>query len=175
MNVKEVIVTAPIAVESLSPMTYTITRAIYRAEGIKLPTADIIDLTFRSNLWCLARDVDVYVKTDDEWIEFKFKKGLIFDLASVPRFFRSIVDDNDQTVLHAALVHDICFTSHFLEFRDANRVFKAICLSQGASRVKAGIYYAGVNNIVGRALYSKETPKRDVWQNGFYECSRRPL
>ena len=164
MKVEQVVITGFADIRSLSPLTYTATKAEFESEGIKLPTEDQLELDTRSNYWVLLKPVTVNVKWNSKWHTFEFKRGFVYDLASTPRIIRGVCDDNDQTVLYAAMVHDACFTSHCVDFHTANELLRSIMIHCGSSKIKARIFWLGVSSPVGRFLYNKKTIKRATWQ-----------
>lgn len=171
MKVNGVVIKGFADIRSISPLNYTATKAEFEAEGIKLPTEEQLKLDTRSNYWVLLNPVTINVKCDDKWCEFNFKRGFVYDLASVPRFFRGVVDDNEQTVIYAAMAHDAMFTSHCRTFHDANTIFRAIAVHCGASYMKALIYYGAVSTPIGRYLYNQKTIKRSTWQLNSFKYS----
>lgn len=106
-------------------------------------------------------------------LEYQFDRGFITDLASVPKSFRSFVDNDDVKLVSAALIHDYNFSTHYLNpvggrfasnkgFRLANKLFYGMIRKRGYSLGRSIIAYLAVNSIVGRAKYEKNV-LRDPW------------
>lgn len=168
MNVLQSIVKGYVDMRKLTMLNIEGTRAEFQAEGIKFPTNEDLDFDTSSD-WCvLLNPVQVYVQVKNGkeicWISFGFKRGFCWDLASVPRFFRSVVDNDAQESIVAAMCHDYLFTSHALSFRESNSVFRGLLKTAGASRFDTFIYWAAVSSPVGRYMYNSKTIKRAKWQ-----------
>jgi len=107
------------------------------------------------------------------WLQYEIRRGWVTDLASVPRFFRSFLDNDDIEMLAAAYVHDANFTGHYLQVGHGpeaevdgldrvNTLFREMIRYRGA-KVKAVIAHAAVDSIVGHALYFKMPKRRGKW------------
>lgn len=110
--------------------------------------------------------ITIYFK-DRRPLRYEFDRGFITDLASVPKAFRSIVDNDDLKLLGAALVHDYNFTTWFLGPNHkgclrANKLFYGMIRKQGYGLGKSIIAFLSVNSIVGRARYQHNI-RRDPW------------
>jgi len=144
------------------------TRANFESEGLKFPTNEQLEFTTDSDWSVLISDASVHVLVANHgqkyWLSFEFKHGFVWDLASVPKFFRSICDNDSQESIIAAMCHDAMFTGHLLPFRDANAVFYGLLRQAGESRFKSRIYWLAVASPIGRMMYNKKTIKRAVWQ-----------
>lgn len=81
------------------------------------------------------------------------KAGFYFDLASVPKYIRSLFDDNDPRVLVAALFHDAGFILDFPGYDDCSQFFKQMIRKEGGSWWLATKGYWGVNNWVAERRY----------------------
>jgi hypothetical protein len=148
------------------------TRNEFEQEGLKFPTNEELDFDIGSDWVVLLNPCAVFVhvevkKGENYWLEFDFKRGYVWDLCSVPKAFRSIVDNDSAEGIVAGMVHDYCFTSHCLSFRDSNSVFRGLLLVAGASRFKSLIYFGAVSSPVGKFLYKNKTVKRAIFQLGF--------
>lgn len=159
--------------QKLTQLDMAETRAMYAEEGILLPTDEQLEFELDSDWAILENQIEVHVKAKNKdgiyWLHFKFVRGFVWDLASVPKFFRGIVDNDDPSIIVASAVHDSCFTGHLVSFHDSNDLLRAIARYYGASRLKAFIYWAAVSTPVGRWMYNKKTIHRATWQMRFVD------
>ena len=112
---------------------------------------------------------------DDLNLVFVFKPGFITDFASVPRFFRGIVDNDDPKIIIPAFVHDVNFLSHFLSFKDSNKLFLSMMRLEGMKRFRSRIAYWAVASFVGRRIYwnyGKHKPfqSKGKVKGDYFEC-----
>jgi len=173
MKILEITKTGILNYQKLTQLDLAETRGIYESEGIKLPTDEQLDFKLDSD-WAVNEGpfemhIATLIKGQRFDLSFKFLRGLCWDLASVPKFFRGIVDNDDPCIIAASIVHDVCFTGHLLNFHDSNDLLRAIAEYYGASKIKAFIYWLGVSNPVGRMMYNKVTVKRAMWQLPFID------
>lgn len=76
--------------------------------------------------------------------------GFTSDFASIPRFAKWYVDDDEPDIVRAAVVHDFIYSrrgllaSRGLSRGDADAILKDAMLSSGASETKAFIVWAAV-------------------------------
>ena len=154
--------------QKLTQLDMAETRAMYAEEGILLPTDEQLEFELDSDWAILENQIEVHVKAKNKdgiyWLHFKFIRGFVWDLASVPKFFRGIVDNDDPSIIVASAVHDSCFTGHLVSFHDSNDLLRAIARFYGASWIKAWIYWAAVSTPFGRYMYNRVTTKRNAWQ-----------
>jgi hypothetical protein len=128
----------------------------------------------RSDLRILLNDlvVTIYFKTGTKY-QYIFQRGYITDLASVPGFFRGVVDNDDIDVILAALVHDRNFSVHSLTFKQTNELFYKMFLARkgipGSDEKwvslprRARIAWFSVNSVVGRFLWKRMAKRRMAW------------
>jgi len=81
------------------------------------------------------------------------KKGAVTDLASVPKLLRSFVDNDDPGIVLAAIIHDINFATHFLNFRDSNCLFRQMCVMGGLGKFRSWLAWLAVSSFVGHNRY----------------------
>jgi hypothetical protein len=170
----------PLRFERIDLPQYNTTRVQWKKEfGIVLPTRKELGEQFTNleDLRILLNRVTVRVEFRNRRpLEYTFDRGFITDLASVPKCFRSFVDNDDLRILVAALVHDYNFSTHFLDpetakgqpvenvgFRRANKLFYGMCRNRRLPWVRCVLAYVAVNSVVGRAKYEKECPRRNPW------------
>jgi hypothetical protein len=155
--------------------TYERTRKEFRKSGTWLPTWDKLkNLGKRSDLRLLLSDLTIDVKfKDNTGLRYDFKRGYITDLASVPDYFRSFVDNDDIDIIAAALVHDRGFSIHNLNFKQTNELFYKMFLARdglpGSDERwlslprRARLAWWAVSSFVGRRLWYKNQKKRRAW------------
>jgi len=128
----------------------------------------------RSDLRILLSDLSVdVVFSTGRGFKYTFKRGYISDLASVPGFFRSVVDNDDIDVILAAIVHDRNFSTHVLTFRQTNELFYKMFLARrgipGSDEKwvslprRARIAWYSVNSFIGRFLWRRMKRRRQDW------------
>ena len=98
---------------------------------------------------------------------FIFKPGFIWDLASVPKPLRGIVDNDSRSLRAAAMVHDACFALHLIDFKHADRLFYRIIKAHSGG-FKGLLAFLAVRSPIGRKIYNDHDPKTH-WMNGFVE------
>ena len=80
-----------------------------------------------TELWILMEDITLtLVLEDGSLIEMPFKKGFVWDLASVPEKLRSVIDNDAFIVFIAALFHDAVFGLHLFDFDTCNDMFRQL-------------------------------------------------
>ena len=104
-------------------------------------------------------ELEVLIYQEDEVYHFRFHPGYITDLASVPKWVRSFIDNDDKRLLVAAYVHDALFLNHWLSFRDTNKLFRKIIRNQGGGPFLAGSCWLAVSSFVGRRRYNMHRPE----------------
>lgn len=164
--VSRVEVDGPLAFETVVPALWFAIRSRWKVEEkIELPSWDKLKNFGRiKDLRILMRDVTITITfTDSSWYQFKFKKGWLTDLASVPWFFRSIVDNDDSELLPAAMVHDFLFSTHKLNFSDTNELLYVISKHMGYKPSLAWFAWAAVSSPAGRIRWKANARKRCGW------------
>lgn len=133
--------------------------------GVQLPTLRGLKTIGKvSQLRVLCEYVKLrYQLADGRWFQWEFFPGWIWDLASVPRLFRWLVDNDDVFIQEAAITHDSNYTGHFLGnslpgLDATNELFRETIRFRG-KRVRARIAYIAVNSIIGRSLYWKKSTR----------------
>lgn len=165
-DVKSVDYDGPLRFERVDPAKYIrIRREWWHEFALDLPPPEDLPKFGRPSevriLFTPSLDVRLGFRDRGD-ILYRFFRGFMTDLASVPRGFRSVVDNDDLRLLLAALVHDRNFTTHSVGFGSANRIFYGMIREAGYPVPRAVTAYLAVNSIFGRARYEK-TPARDPW------------
>lgn len=120
------------------------------------------------DLRLLCCKINIYIKfTNTYWTNFLFSPGFVTDLASVPRFLRGVVDNDDHRVVSAALIHDFLFSTNRLPFEIANSLFYKVLKASGYNKLKAVLAYWAVASNIGRKCYNAidRKPQRAKWSN----------
>ena len=133
----------------------------WRKHHIALPGRKQLKLIGNpKDLRIVLNPITITVELDGgEWLQYRFNKGWITDLASVPWFARGIIDNDDLDLLAAAYVHDANFSHHYLGDTNAglertNDLFREMIKYRGHN-LKAWFAHAAVDSIIGHALYQK--------------------
>jgi len=150
----------------VEPWRYLEQRAIFEREtGVSLPTLKGLRVIGKiDQLRILQRDVTIRVRlSDGRWYVWEFLAGWIWDLASVPWFFRSFVDNDNVYMQEAAIVHDSNYTGHFFGddlpgLDSTNWLFREMIRFR-KRRALAAVAHFAVNSIIGRALYWKKSSR----------------
>jgi len=103
------------------------------------------------------------VLPDSQWFQWEFRPGFITDFASVPRYFRSIVDNDGLRILAPALPHDRNFSCHDLSFEETNRLFHLMLLKNGYHPARAKLAYWAVSSFVGERRWKSNMERRCEW------------
>lgn len=108
-----------------------------------VPEKDLIEIT---------EDYVFHYKSNNYWIP----KGFRFDGASIPRAFWSIIGSPfHPDYIEAALVHDWCFATWCLNFKETNAVFKRNLKNAGVGYIRRILMWSAVNT-VGYYFYRKK-------------------
>jgi len=150
----------------------------WREHGVMLPPArELGKLGVPKDLRILLSPITITIEMDkgNEFLQWKFHKGWLTDLASVPWWFRGVVDNDDLDLLAAAYIHDANFSCHFLGdslqgLARTNDLFREMIRYRG-KRFKAWLAYKAVDSIVGHALWHKMPDRRAKWTRGLVEFS----
>ena len=150
----------------VEPWRYAEQRAAFELEtGISLPTTrGLKTIGDPSQLRILKNGVILKITLSDGRVfSYEFLTGWIWDLASVPWFFRSLVDNDDIFMQEAALCHDANYTGHFLGddlpgLDLTNWLFREMIRFRG-KRFLAALAHTAVNSIIGRSLYWKKASR----------------
>ena len=155
---------SPVDLRRILPGSWKTTKAEFVLEGIDLSE---VKWKKEKNIRILLTDLSVKVNMGgDGVLTYKFKRGWCTDLASVPWFFRSQVDNDDRNIIIAALVHDANFGGHFLSFDKSNSLFRNMIVKSGGSWWFAFKAYWGVQNPFGQGAY-KRTDKEVASHNKY--------
>jgi hypothetical protein len=128
-----------------------------------LPTAKELDLANEPDLRLLlgAVTIKIHLKSG-EVLRYSFRKGFIHDTASVPKFMRGVVDNDDLALVVAAMVHDVNFRCHYLRFGPTNRLFRKMIIEAGGSRWLAFKSWLAVSSPVGLYLFHSKKQRNKV-------------
>ena len=116
MKVLKYTVTGFVDRRQLTLQNIDLTREQFSVDGKTFPTNEQLDFTEDSDWSVLLSEVAVHVFVEEAkqkfFLSFVFKRGFVWDLASVPKFFRGIVDNDSQESIIGAMCHDAMFTGH---------------------------------------------------------------
>lgn len=134
-----------------------------RSLGAYVTKASLKDWGLKTDqVWALTNPLSIRIKDNKLDIKFKFRKPYLTDLASVPKRLRGIIDNDDIRLIAPALVHDFNFATHFMTFRESNRLFRKMIVALGGSGFKAFFAWLAVASPFGRYFYKqKNKHKRD--------------
>jgi hypothetical protein len=93
--------------------------------------------------------------------EYRFDRRWITDFASVPKFFRGVIDNDDKQIIIAAMVHDAEFGNHWHGFRSANTLLLEIARYFGMNRAKSWLAWFFCSTPAGRRRWNL---KRADWE-----------
>lgn len=103
------------------------------------------------------------VNTGDEY-RFRFKRGLVWDGASVPKAFRWYlpnIDPDNLVYTLAGLVHDACYGSECVPREVADDLFRGTMRDAGLPRRKAS-FAEFLVSIFGRGHYGKAEDRHGI-------------
>ena len=126
------------------------TRRMYNRKGLKT-----------DELYLLLEDFQVKTSAGI----YNFKKGYVWDQASVPQFLRGLLDNDSPEVVIAAMVHDANFSQKYLGYKGANTLFREMMIDNGMSKFKARLYWVGVASRKGKRIYDS-IDKESSWHKG---------
>jgi hypothetical protein len=90
---------------------------------------------------------------------FMVPSGFVTDFATIPRIFKSIIDDNDKHIRDAAVLHDFLYSTQSrahqnISRKEADKVLIDAMKSLGAPWWKRALIYSAVR--VGGGSYFKK-------------------
>ena len=142
---------------------YSLTRWEFQKENIHLPHWEELSLFGSADqLWIVLQPVTVTITfTDSSFLQYKLKRGHIWDKCSDPIF----KGDLNRTMIPSA-IHDPNFSCHFLGLgrqghRDSNKLHYRMNRYFGLNWFIALRYLFWTNSIPGRARF--ENNRRAPW------------
>ena len=110
--------------------------------NFRLKSWDVFSWTaMRGGLFRLDNDFTaIWTDNNDKEYRFEFRRGLVWDGASVPKIFRWYLPNIDEMNLPytlAGLVHDFCYGSECLSKDLADDLFRGTMRDAGIPRRKA--------------------------------------
>jgi len=106
-------------------------------------------------VWMVSAPLSVYVTTPNETTEFRFRPGYVTDLATVPKLFRGIIDNDDLRLIAPSLVHDYYFGTQELSFCRANKLMFQMIRALGGSMFKAVVAWLAISSPFGWFKFRK--------------------
>lgn len=91
---------------------------------------------------------------DSCFIQYEMRPGFIFDKGSVPRAFRSLVDNDELPIVLGAFPHDINFSAHYLSFAETNSLFYRMLRYYKMNRFRAAISWLAVSSHTGHKRWN---------------------
>lgn len=144
----------PLDLRFLNPETYAHTMEEMADKwNILLPDLTTLELQHNPDSRLLLNPIDIKIYTNKGLFKYGFRPGYITDLASVPKRLRSIVDNDQQELLYAALVHDANFMAHLQTMEFSNKLFYGMIRKAGGSIILAGLCYIAVSSPAARRFY----------------------
>jgi len=153
--------------------------------GFTLPNYSWLKKHYKTpqQLRVLLHTLEVWIHlANGDKLYFKFLPGFIWDLASVPKIFRSFIDNDDMDLMLASLLHDFIFSTHALNFSDGNKLFYEVARfkinynwnrkRRYRIRFKARSAWLAVSSFVGRILWHKNYKRRLEYTLKFSEFKR---
>ena len=104
------------------------------------------------------------VLESSEWYQYKFHAGFMWDLASVPRFARCAIDNDDIYLMEAAIVHDANYSAHYFgddpaAIEKTNELFRQMIRYRG-KKFRAWLAHKAVNSVIGHGIYQHMPERR---------------
>jgi hypothetical protein len=167
MKIKSIKRTGDFRTLRVEPWNYTDqTIRWYQETGEVLPTrAEALRIGDLDQLRVLLHPIVITIELDTgQWYSYKFEAGFMWDLASVPRFARWAIDNDDIYIQEAAIVHDANFSAHFLgdsveAIEETNELFEQMIRYRG-KRFRAWLAHKAVNSVIGHAIYQHMPERR---------------
>jgi hypothetical protein len=146
----------------------------FKSQGIDiLPLETIKSLT--QPLFILLKDFNFDFVFNNTLYSYSFKKGLVSDLASVPKFLQSFAQNDDPSVVIPSFIHDIDFHIHTHGktkegFKTANQIFKLLIKEfakiNNSNKLKHLIFFLPVSSKYALSRYHKpSTLKYEFFTN----------
>ena len=151
----------------IEPHRYSVQRDKFHDDfGIWLPELHELEKMGKEldQLHLLLSEIYILVEYENTFfVEYIFHPGFITDLASVPKFFRGAIDNDELLMLEAVLPHDFNYQVHPFTVQQTNDMFREMLVDEGVGRFKARVAYWSVNGIVGRSIYHNPSPEYRDW------------
>jgi len=155
----------------LSEHEYNITRV---DTNFVLPTwRELKDTTWGfDDLRIQITPLEYLVYTNLGVFKFKYKPGYITDLASVPKFVRSFIDNDDKRLVRPSMMHDPLFVLHTVPFDMTNSLFRAATIFENKNKkFLANMVWLAVSSFVGKRRWKQ---KRPLWSHRNVEIEWLP-
>lgn len=159
--------------------SYTFTRVRNNEDlgryRVGLTLADLKGCRFKTDqLWIVAEDLRISVEDARETVHYLFRPGYVTDMATVPKFFRGVLDNDDLRVIAAALVHDYNFATAHESFKVSNTLMFRMMRAVGASWFKSVVAWLAISSPVGRWRYNEGRGDFIQVANSFCHVDREP-
>lgn len=111
--------------------------------------------------WILIASYRVVLTGDFGSISINFGAGFCTDWASVPKAFRSFVDNDDRLLMLPSLMHDALFKTKFfgknkIGYDTANEIFDSLMEYFGVKSSTRDAVMSSVSSWIGYNIYKKE-------------------
>lgn len=159
----------PLPVGAVIPQHYDIANGYMKDfHNVILPPKD--DIEFDNDyLWRMAIaefQVRVWWENGYCW-EFTFYPGFWTDYASVPKFCRIAIDNDDPRIIIPAILHDSLFQTHDIDlimgeglgFSQANTLLYEACRYYGLPDFMCSRIRDSVNTAIGKKSYDTKHPR----------------
>ena len=116
----------------------------------------------KKDIWELVEDWECKIHTKHNGILiYTIKAGYWWDLASVPRPLRGMVDNgsHEYAILVSTLIHDVNYDTHLLKQKDADKLLYEMLKWYKTSCWKPAMYYIAVYAF-GKFAYNAFDPKQ---------------
>jgi hypothetical protein len=113
----------------------------------------------------LLEPLEIWIETKYVNIIYRFERGFVWDLASVPKVLRSIVDNDDKDLMDAAICHDFNFEMweerkkdglYYFDYKQSNALFYEM-VKKRAGWWKAVKCWLGVTNKIARCHWENNS------------------
>ena len=107
-------------------------------------------------------DVTYKVTTNTEVIHITVKEGFIYDSASIPRIFWSLIGSPFSGKYRmAALIHDALYATNYTTKKRADDIFYNIMINEGVAKWRASLMYTAVLAF-GWVVYAKTAEQMEA-------------
>jgi len=109
------------------------------------------------------RHVVTVTRDNSRYTQIVFNVGYLTDFASVPKFIRGLIDNDNPIMLDAVLFHDRNCSTHQYSFKETNQLFFDMLIEAGYSHFKSHIAHFAVSSYKGRQYWRMNGVRRREW------------
>lgn len=130
---------------------------VYNLHGLVLEPYDELDIQYKDSMVVFMEPWKVKIglihNKKQYCVSYEFDPGFISDKGSVPKYLRSIVDNDDGDFLMSFYIHDANYKCHFMTRGESDDLLREMAKYYGAGIIRRNAVYQAVNWF-GKSAYN---------------------